>query len=63
MKVYASLSDPARVVAVLGVGGGRIYSKHFEYFQALSLGAEQGLHGFRKKQVYGPVKLIWKFRS
>ena len=53
MRVYASMTDPANVVAVLGLGGGRIYSKNFEYFQALSIGADQNLLGFRKNRYMG----------
>jgi outer membrane protein assembly factor BamA len=33
LTLYSSLSDPAKVVSVIKVGGGRIYSKDFEYFQ------------------------------
>jgi hypothetical protein len=57
MRVYASMSDPATVVAVLSLGGGRIYSKNFEYFQALSIGADQNLHGFRKNRYMGQSSL------
>jgi hypothetical protein len=53
MTVYASLTDPAKVVAVLRIGGGRIFSEHFEYFQALSLGANNYLRGFRKDRFSG----------
>ena len=57
MRVYASFNDPANLVAVLGLGGGRIYSKNFEYFQALSIGADQNLHGFRKNRYMGRSSL------
>jgi hypothetical protein len=57
MRVYASLSDPTRVVVVLGIGGGRIYSNHYEYFQALSIGADQNLLGFRKNRYMGRSSL------
>jgi hypothetical protein len=54
MTIYASLSDPAKLVAVVGLGGGRIYSKNYEYFQALTLGAGQSnIHGFRKNRFAG----------
>ncbi len=53
MRVYASMSNPAKIVAVLGLGGGRIFSKNFEYFQALSIGADQMLQGFRKNRYMG----------
>ena len=63
MSVYASLTDPANVVAVLKLGGGHIFSKQFEYFQALTLGANNYLRGFRKDRIagsslaYGDVEL------
>lgn len=53
MVVYASLSDPARVVAVIRLGGGHIFSKDFEYFQALTLGSNNFLRGFRKNRFSG----------
>lgn len=53
MAVYASLSQPARVVTVLRFGGGHIFNKDFEYFQALNLGANNVLRGFRKNRFSG----------
>jgi hypothetical protein len=54
MTVYASLSDPAKVIAVLGLGGGHIFSKDFEFFQAMSLGVgNNNLHAFRKNRFLG----------
>jgi hypothetical protein len=53
MTVYASLSEQARVVAVLKIGGGHIFSQQFEYFQALTLGANNYLRGFRKDRFAG----------
>jgi outer membrane protein assembly factor BamA len=53
MTVYASLSEPARVVAVLRIGAGRILSQNYEYFQALTLGANNYLRGFRKDRFAG----------
>jgi outer membrane protein assembly factor BamA len=53
MTVHAALSDPARVVAVLKLGGGHIFSKQYEYFQALNLGANNFLRGFRKNRFSG----------
>jgi hemolysin activation/secretion protein len=41
------------VVSVIKIGGGRIYSKDFEYFQALSLGQNNFLRGFRKNRFSG----------
>ena len=57
MAVYASLSEPAKLVAILKIGGGRIYSKKYEYFQALTLGANNSLNGFRKNRFAGTSTL------
>jgi hypothetical protein len=53
MTVYASVSTRSRINAVLRFGGGHIFSKDFEYFQALSLGANNYLRGFRKNRFSG----------
>jgi hypothetical protein len=53
MSVFASLSAPARTVAVLRLGGGHIFDRDFEYFQALTLGANNFLRGFRKNRFSG----------
>jgi hypothetical protein len=53
MAVYASLANPSNVIAVLRIGGGHIFSEHFEYFQALTLGANNYLRGFRKDRFAG----------
>jgi hypothetical protein len=66
MTIYASLADPANLVAVLKMGGGHIFSKHYEYFQALSVGNNIGLNGFRKNRyagstiAYGGLELKFK---
>lgn len=53
MAVYASLSYPAKWVTVLRLGAGRIYSNKLEYFQAMTLGANNFLRGFRKNRFSG----------
>jgi len=53
MTIYASLSDPAKLVAVLRGGGGHIFSDKFEFFQAASIGAGNFLRGFRKNRFAG----------
>ena len=53
MKVYASLTEAARLVAVLKAGGGRIYSKNYEYFQAMNFGVNNSLYSFRKNRFSG----------
>jgi hemolysin activation/secretion protein len=52
MTVYVSKSSPAKLVAVLKFGTARILSKHFEYFQALTLG-NNNLLGFRNNRYQG----------
>ena len=39
MAVYASFDAPAKLVILVQIGGGHIYGDNFEYFQALTLGA------------------------
>jgi hypothetical protein len=61
MVLYASLSEPARLVAIIKFGGGHIFNKNYEFFQALTLGANtslNGLNGFRK-QMYSGHSLIY----
>ncbi|MBV9961855.1 MAG: BamA/TamA family outer membrane protein [Parafilimonas sp.] len=53
MAVHAALTDPAKVVAVLRVGAGKILSRNYEYFQTLNLGANNFLRGFRKDRFSG----------
>lgn len=53
MSVYASFSQPARVVAVLHLGAGHIFNDNYEYFQALTLGANNFMRGFRKNRFAG----------
>ena len=61
MAVHAALTDPAKVVAVLRIGAGKILSKHYEYFQTLNLGANNFLRGFRKDRFSGTSLSIWQF--
>src|SRR5688572_171990 len=63
MTVYASLSDPAKIVAVVGIGGGKIFNENYEFFQTMNIGVGNNLHGFRKNRysgqssAYGSVEL------
>lgn len=63
LTLYSSLREAAKLVSVLRLGGGRIYSKNYEYFQALNLGANNVLRGFRKNRfsgsalAYGTIEL------
>lgn len=53
MTVYSSLRDSAIVVTVLKFGYGVILNDKYEYFQALSLGNNNSLRGFRKNRFSG----------
>jgi outer membrane protein assembly factor BamA len=53
MSVYISKGDPAKLVTVVSFGAGHIFSKNFEFFQALDIGANENLHGFRKNRYAG----------
>jgi hypothetical protein len=53
MTVYASLSSLANLVTIIRMGGGHIFNKNFEYFQALNLGANNFIRGFRKNRFSG----------
>ena len=53
LTLYSSLRDPAKLVAVVKAGAGRIFSKDYEYFQALNLGQNNFLRGFRKNRFAG----------
>lgn len=53
LTLYSSLSDPAKFVTVLRLGGGHIFSNNYEYFQALNLGQNNVLRGFRKNRFSG----------
>jgi hypothetical protein len=53
MTIYASIKEPGSLGAVFRLGGGHIFSKGYEYFQALSLGADNFLRGYRKERFSG----------
>lgn len=53
LQVYACLLDPAKLVAILRFGGGHIFNDDYEYFQALNLGDNNFLRGFRKNRFAG----------
>ena len=65
MTIYASLSDPAKLIGVVSFGGSRIFSKSFEFFQAVDIG-NNNLHGFRanrylgKSSLYGSTELRYR---
>ncbi|CAN5350468.1 metallophosphoesterase [soil metagenome] len=53
MTVYASLSEDRKLMAVMRFGAGRIFNKDFQYFQALNLGFNNYIRGFRKNRFSG----------
>ena len=53
ITIYASLQDAARVGAIFRLSGGHIFSKGYEYFQALSIGAHNFVRGYRKNRFSG----------
>jgi hypothetical protein len=53
LQLYASLRDPAKLVAVLRFGVGHIFNNDFEYFQAFTLGNNNYLRGYRKNRFSG----------
>jgi hypothetical protein len=53
LDIYAVLSEPNRLLAALHFGGGHIFSKEFEYFQALTLGGNNYLRGYRVNRFAG----------
>jgi hypothetical protein len=63
MAIYGSLTDPATVVGMLRFGGAHIFSENFEYFQALNLGSNNFLRGFRKNRFSGSSLVFAGFES
>jgi outer membrane protein assembly factor BamA len=66
MSIFAPLNQKEKFVAVLHLGGGHIFSEEFEYFQALNLGANNYMRGYRKNRfsgssmLYGSLELRMK---
>jgi hypothetical protein len=63
MTIYASLSLERKLVGIFRVGGGHIFSKNFEYFQALTLGANNYVRGFRKDRFSGSSMFYSSFEG
>ena len=61
MTVYASLSEARKLMGIFRVGTGKIFSKNFEYFQALNLGANNYVRGFRKDRFSGSALFYSSF--
>ncbi|MDB5203854.1 MAG: metallophosphoesterase [Ferruginibacter sp.] len=70
MTIYATISDISKVTTVLRFGGGRIFTDNYEFFQAMSLGNNNYVRGYRKNRfsgdgmAYGSAELRYKvFKS
>ncbi|RYD82054.1 MAG: hypothetical protein EOP53_04730 [Sphingobacteriales bacterium] len=53
MTIYAKVSDVSKFSSVLRVGGGHIFNDKYDFFQAVNLGANNFLRGFRKNRFSG----------
>jgi outer membrane protein assembly factor BamA len=66
LTVFAPLSDNKRFILSLRGGGGHIFSEGAEYWQMLTLGANNYLRGYRKDRysgtslAYGSAELRWR---
>jgi outer membrane translocation and assembly module TamA len=69
IMLASSLIDTSRLVSLIKVGGGHIFSEHYDFFQALGLGAENNLRGFRNYRftgnslLYSSLELRYKLTS
>jgi hypothetical protein len=53
LDIYSILDQPNRLLLSLHLGGGHIFSNHFEYYQALTLGGNNYLRGYRVNRFAG----------
>lgn len=53
MAVHGAFTDPAKFIAIVRLGYGHIFNKDFDYFQALNLGQNNFLRGYRKNRFSG----------
>ncbi|MEP6928133.1 MAG: BamA/TamA family outer membrane protein [Ginsengibacter sp.] len=53
MTLYSSYNDQPKLVSVLRIGYGHIFSENYEYFQAVDLGENNYLRGFKKNRFSG----------
>ncbi len=66
MSIYASWTERAGLVTILRFGGGRVLSKNYEFFQAMTIGSDNNLPGFRKNRfagrrtIYGGIEMRLK---
>ncbi len=53
MTIYAKVSDISKFSSVLRIGAGHIFNDKYDFFQAVNLGANNFLRGFRKNRFSG----------
>jgi hypothetical protein len=53
MTIYAQISDKSRLAGIFRLGYGHIFSKDFEFFQAMNIGANNYIRGYRKNRFSG----------
>lgn len=53
MTIYAKVSDVSKFSSVLRIGAGHIFNDKYDFFQAVNLGANNFLRGFRKNRFSG----------
>lgn len=63
MTVYANVTGKSRITAILRAGGGKILSKNPEYFQLLTLGANNFNRGYFKNRFSGDASLYTGFET
>lgn len=63
MTVYANVTGHSTVTAIIRVGGGKILSKNPEYFQLLTLGANNFNRGYLKNRFSGDASLYSGFET
>jgi outer membrane protein assembly factor BamA len=69
IKLASPLIDTSRLVSLIKIGGGHIFSERYDFFQALGLGADNLLRGFRNHRftgnslIYGSLELRYKLAS
>jgi outer membrane translocation and assembly module TamA len=66
MLLATALVDTSKLISLIKVGGGHIFGKDYEFFQALGLSVDNNLRGFRNYRftgsslLYGSVELKFK---
>ena len=63
MTVFANVTGRSRITAIIRAGGGKILSKDPEFFQLLTLGANNFNRGYLKNRFSGDASLYTGFES